>query len=505
MFAATGVGEDAAHRDHVRKEPTVPMTTMPEANRRIVVLGAGITGLTAAWELSRSFPGRVVLLEKAAAVGGLAATSSTEDGFTFDIGSHRLHRDNHPAVNQLIADLCGPDLLKRERRGQIFIHDRPFRYPPSALDIMTAFGLKDFVRFGLGYLRARLGRLTQGGEPDNFEDYTTSAVGRGLYERFYKPYALKLYGMSPRDISKDAAVSRVRKFAATAIAQDLKKRFTGTARRTYLYPSRGIGQLATTLQQRFVDNGGEILFISRLDALRIRDDNEIDVVAFHTRDGAPRELATDTFVSTISIDALHHLIRLESDQGRTPDFDLKWRGLRLLYLVTSEKVQSENETFYFPELHVPFGRVSEISKYSPSLSPDPNRTLLTIEIPCSPGDETWTMADERLADVCTAGLHKLGIVHSPTRGDATMFSRKIEKVYPVYDLGWQDRFERIYQRLNSIDNLYMVGRGALFLHCNIDHCMLMAIKLSRHLADGSGGKEAWEAIRKGFFDYRVRE
>src|SRR3954452_871307 len=164
-------------------------------------LGAGITGLTAAWELSRSFPGRVVLLEKEAAVGGLAATSSTKDRFAFDVGSHRLHRDNHPAVNRLIADLCGPDLIERERRGKIFIRDRPFRYPPSALDIMTAFGLKDFVRFGLGFLRARLGHLTRDGEPDNFEDYTTSAVGRSLYERFYKPYAQKLYGMSPRDIS----------------------------------------------------------------------------------------------------------------------------------------------------------------------------------------------------------------------------------------------------------------------------------------------------------------
>src|SRR5262245_58562751 len=116
--------------------------TIPEAGRRIVVLGAGITGLTAAWELSRSFPGRVVLLEKEAAVGGLAATSSTRDRFAFDIGSHRLHRNNHPEVDQFIADLCGPDLLERERRGQIFLLDRPLRYPPSALDIMTAFGLR---------------------------------------------------------------------------------------------------------------------------------------------------------------------------------------------------------------------------------------------------------------------------------------------------------------------------------------------------------------------------
>jgi protoporphyrinogen oxidase len=479
--------------------------TMPEADSTIVVLGAGITGLTAAWELSRTFPGRVVLLEKEAAVGGLAATSFTANRFAFDFGSHRLHDDNDPQVNQLIRDLCGPDLLQRERKGLIFIQDRAFRYPPSAFDIMTAFGLKDFAKFSLGFLLARMKRLRRGVEPDNFEDYTTSMVGKGLYERFYKPYALKLYGMSPRAIAKDPAVSRVRKFALSAMLKDLKNRLTGKKNKSYLYPSHGIGQLATALQQRFLNNGGRLIFISRIDALRIKDDRVIESVAFHTRDGAPLELATDTFVSTISLDTLHHMVGLEADRGRRPYFDLQWRGLRLLYLVTSDKVQGENETYYFPESHIPFGRVSEISKYSPSLNRDPNRTMLTIEIPCSPGDDTWTMGDERLAEVCTAGLQKLGILRNPTRGNATFFSRKVEKVYPVYDLGWKERFEKIYQRLNNLNNFYIIGRGALFLHCNIDHCMLMAIKLSHYLANRYDNKDEWETIRQEFFSYRVRE
>jgi protoporphyrinogen oxidase len=476
-----------------------------KVGRPIVILGAGITGLTAAWELCRAFPGRVVLLEKAAAVGGLAATSSTPDRFAYDIGSHRLHEENHPDVDALIRELCGTDLLRRERNGLIYIQDRPFRYPPSAFDIMTAFGLKDFVRFGLGFARARIARLVRGREPDNFEDYTASAVGRGLYERFYKPYAIKLYGMSPRAVAKDPAVSRVRKFEASAIVKDLRSRLAGKAKRTYLYPAQGIGQLATELQRRFLDNGGRIHFISHLDALRVDGDRTIRSVAFRTQDGTQVELEADTIISTISLDALHHLVAFEADRGEMPRFDLRWRGLRLLYLITQDKVHAENETYYFPESDVPFGRVSEVGKYSPSLNPDPSRALLTIEIPCTPGDEVWAMEDDRLADVCTAGLRKLGILRERPRGEATYFSRKLEKVYPVYDLGWKDRFETIYRRLNEASNLYMIGRGALFLHCNIDHCMLMAIKLSRHLADGAAGKVEWEAIRRDFFDYRVRE
>jgi hypothetical protein len=99
----------------------------------------------------------------------------------------------------------------------------------------------------------------------------------------------------------------------------------------------------------------------------------------------------------------------------------------------------------------------------------------------------------------------LGILRQPATGPAEFFSRKIRNVYPIYDLGWKERFDKIYQRLNGLENLYMIGRTALFLHCNIDHCMLMALKLAHYLSNGYESKKEWDAIRQGFFNYRVRE
>jgi protoporphyrinogen oxidase len=475
----------------------------PAVDRKIVVLGAGITGLTVAWELSRTYPGRVVLLEKEAAVGGLAATS-TQDQFAFDVGSHRLHDGFHPEVDQLVRALCGPDLLRRERKGVIYIHNRRLGYPPSAFDIMSAFGFKDSLCFSLGLARAQLQGLYRP-DPDNFEDYTIAKVGRGLYERFYKPYALKLYGISPRQISRDPAISRVRKFAPSGILRDLKNYLLGRGRKYYLYPARGIGQLATALQQRFLDNRGQLIFIAGVDELGIQDDRRIESVAFRARDGKSQELVTESLISTVPLDVLHHLVRLEADQRGCPRFDLHWRGLRLLYLITPDKVPSENETYYFPEPGIPFGRVSEPQKYSPELNWNSQRTLLTIEIPCSPNCDVWNITDQRLAELCTTELHNLGVLRHPGIGRSEFFSRKVEKVYPVYELGWRDRFDKIYQRLMRLENLYPIGRTALFLHCNIDHCMLMAIKLAQYLSNGSGDKSQWEAIRQDFFSYRVHE
>lgn len=476
---------------------------MTDEARKIIILGAGITGLTVAWELSRVYPGRILVLENEPMVGGLAATLM-QGNLSLDLGSHRLHEGYHPEVDSLINELCGGDLLRRERRGLIFLADRALAYPPSPLDIMFAFGLQGFLRFSGDLALARLRRLVRPRDDEDFEGYTTGMVGRSLYERFYRPYAVKLYGLSPREISRDPAISRVRKFAISSLL-GVPRRMIRRTRPTYLYPAGGIGQLTHALQQRFLRDGGQIRFISRIDELRLRDDRKVEAIAYTARDGAREIEEAGLVISTIPLDTLHRLIRFESEAHGPPAFDLRWRGLRLLYLITKDEVLGEHETYYFPEPHIPFGRVSELKKYSPLLNRGRDEAVLTVEIPCSYDDAVWNMPDDRLAALCIVELRRLRILRASAKGDALFFSKRLKNVYPVYDLGWRNRFERIYRRLDALENLYFIGRGALFLHCNIDHCMLMAIKLAGHLANGIHTKDGWDAIVREFFSYRVRE
>jgi len=474
---------------------------MPFHRTRVVVLGGGITGLTAAWELSKRFPGDVMVLEKAAAAGGLAGTFA-KDKFTFDHGSHRLHDGYDPAVGALIKDLCGEDLLRRERRGCIYLNDHGIPYPPSAFHIMTAFGFRDLFRFSRDLFTSRVRHWTVQDDPLDFEAFTIGKVGRSLYERFYKPYAVKLYGMAPNELSRDPAVHRVRKFSWGNIYRDFKK--TLTRRPTYYYyPRQGIGQLSEALRQRIARNGERLFCASTIERLRVARDNRIHTLSFTTASQEEHTVETDLVVSTIPLDALHDAIQWDS--GERPPFGLRWRGLRLLYVITSEKLAGESETYYFPEPVVPFGRVSELHRYSPALNSDETRTVLTVEIPCSPGDVMWSTTDEELAGQCLTALRQLGVLRGSDDGKAESFSVRLRGVYPVYDLGWQERFDRVYERLDKIENLYVAGRSALFLHCNIDHCMLMAINLAEHLGNPGATKDAWRPILRGFFNYRVRE
>jgi protoporphyrinogen oxidase len=476
---------------------------MAITGKRIVILGGGVTGLTAAAELSKARDADVVVVENEAATGGLA-TTLTRDGFTFDTGSHRLHDDCDAEAMALIKELCGNDLLRRERRGLIHLHGRALPYPPSAFDVVFGFGAGDALRFIADFTSARLRRHAPLDGTESFESFIVGKVGQSLYERFYKPYAVKLYGICPRSISVDAAVTRVRKFTLVAIYNELKTKLRSRPAE-YLYPARGIGQLAHALQTRFEHNGGRLVFISQIDRLQIDSGGRITHVHVTTHDGRHLSLPADVVISTIPLDTLHHLVVLPSENGSPPTFDLQWRSLRLLYMATRDRIPSNHETFYFPDPEIVFGRVSELNKYSPFLNQGPGPAALAIEIPCSYADETWNCPDEQLGDRCIRTLQQVGILRVPASDTTTLFSKKLRTVYPVCDLGWRERFGRIYRRLNGVDNLYLVGRTALFLHCNIDHCMAMALAVSRYVVDGHIAKDEWDRVQQPFVNYRVRE
>jgi len=475
--------------------------------KNIVVLGGGITGLTVAWELSK-IPGfRVAVIEKEAYVGGLAATIKRKiDGneVSLDLGSHRLHESSEPGVFDLIQELCGGLLLKRKRDGLIFIRGKYLRYPPSAFDILFSSGMVDGMKMIGDFLGARLLRFFTGSSYSSFESFVKNQVGKELYERFYKPYALKLWGIPPEHISYEPAVNRMRKFSWQTVLQEFKKRILRGEENYYFYPAHGIGALSEAMKEKFLVNGGRIFLSAQIQKIKTGPGG-VESVEFLNQRGVREKLQADTLVSTIPFGELYRLAGQSGVKDSLPSFDLKYRGLRILYLFLNDTVHHPNETFYFPEPDLLIGRVSEISKYSPSLNQNTRHSILTIEIPCSEDDRIWNVSDGALSELCLTELRKIKILRKEVFNVAEVFSVKEKFVYPVYELEWNQKFCRVYDALNSIRNLYMVGRSALFLHCNIDHCMAMGMRLARLFAAGQCSKETWARQTKKFSEFKIRE
>lgn len=496
-------------RDAVTVRPT-PSDGSRSAEK-IIILGGGITGLTAAWELSKHSKLPILLIEKNADAGGLAGSLQRKD-LKFDFGSHRIHKEYDPEVFRIIKDLLGDELLKRPRRGQIRIQGKFLDYPPAITQILTSFGLAGGLRLSRDFLLSRNylfflpGRAVALNRQTSFEDYATRAVGKSLYENFYKPYALKLWGVSPAELSFEPAVSRVKKFEVRAVWNEVKKKATGaTAAYSFYYPAKGFGQIVERIQERFIANGGEILFESSVESLELNKDSEIEAVRVRMASGESRRVRSKLFISTAPIDVLHRLVCSAQGSGEITNPGLSWRSLRILYLLTPDKIPSEHETYYFPEPDVIFGRVSEPAKYSPFLNRSTEKCALVIEIPCTFDDEIWNMDEQVIAARCISDLRKLKILSLESRGTTEHFSHKIKNLYPVYELGWKENLDKVLRRFNLIKNLYFVGRPALFLHCNVDHCMAMALKLARFLSAGDVIREDWERSLNDVFSLSLHD
>ncbi len=87
----------------------------PDSTYPVVILGAGLTGLSTAFHLEDVSS---LILERESEVGGLCRTHE-EAGFTFDCTGHLLHLKTDE-VRDLVKRLLPDTFTTHERRAQIF-------------------------------------------------------------------------------------------------------------------------------------------------------------------------------------------------------------------------------------------------------------------------------------------------------------------------------------------------------------------------------------------------
>ena len=477
------------------------MNPRRQNEERIVILGAGLAGLTAAWKLAEQFSGRVLLVEREAFTGGMAHTF--RDGeISYDFGSHRIHPSSSPEAMEVIRDLAGEELMLRDRHGRLRLNGRYMNYPPDLASFLKGLGLVNTIRGGMSFLAAKVRPRLENGCSLSYEDCMTQRAGRAIYDLFYAPYAWKVYGIHPRTLSSHAAKTRVSLKKPLAMARDLIVP-PKAERKHYYYPYRGIGTLAEEIEKRFLACGGELMLGAWPEAVCVQRNRVREVVV--NQQGSLRSVRAGTLVSAIPLGNLIRLMQPSPPSGVAEGAKgLKWRAIRFLYLCVNREFCCESETYYYPERRFLFGRISEPKRFSPHMVRVGGKTVLCVEVLCGAGDGLWQMDDKDLFRRVQDDLKELGLIRSEKEVER-VFSKRLPAVYPIYDIPWPDKFRTVQGFLNGVENLYAIGRGSLFLHDNMDHAIQMGLSISEHLIRNDRKRGEWTAALAGFRHFEVRD
>ena len=178
---------------------------------------------------------------------------------------------------------------------------------------------------------------------------------------------------------------------------------------------------------------------------------------------------------------------------------LEHRGLFLVWLVVPEGKPGLIDTWYAPETHYWFGRVSEVANF---LGHGSSRgRVLCVEIPqgrrTGLRDFTASLPELRLQ----LAQAKILSLHEQVSEVVQHF---LPAVYPLFRRGWLPRWRQALRQACASQRLWPAGRQGLWLHCNLDHAMATAEDAARHIASGALSTE-WPQLAEGWGEVRVRD
>src|SRR6185437_16107442 len=330
----------------------------------VVVLGGGPAGVGAAFQLRRLRRARVTLVEANPAVGGNSGSFDLA-GQRLDYGSHRLHPACDPAILEDIKTVLGGDLLDRPRHGRIRLRGRWIHFPLKPVDLL----LRLDPGFALGTLRDMMRRGNRrAGAPkatESFASVLQGSLGETICRDFYFPYARKIWGAEPTELS---AIQARRRVSAGSFGKLLRKLLSAVAgfkpagSGRFFYPRRGFGQISEAFAEAARKSGADIMLGWRVTGVE-RDGDGWSVSV--EQGSEARVMHADYLWSTLPITMLAKMTSPEPDaESLAASSDVQYRAMLLVYLTLPVAQFTEFDAHYFPEQAVTITRLSEPKNYS---------------------------------------------------------------------------------------------------------------------------------------------
>lgn len=419
----------------------------------VVIIGAGLTGLSTAYHLEKQGFFDYAIFEKENAIGGLCRTVE-QDGFTFDFTGHLLHI-NDPYFHALLGSVLDFNEFNTiNRQSFIYSHNTYTHYPYQ----INLFGLPPDVisECLLGYINRKKSKKN----PKLFTQWALQEFGAGMAKHFFFPYQQKIFAY---DVEKISASWTGRFVPATSLEQIIH----GTFKNPASTPTVGYNA-----QFFYPKVGGNIWWVKKF-AARIRNPiqtlHAVQTINLKTKtilfkNGHTQKF--ETLVSTMPLDSL-----LESLQEKSSTFLKRAKNKLICNAITNFNLGiarhdlSQKHWIYFPENQYPFYRIGFPHNFTHHAAPQ-NCSSLYGEFAHINKSQDWINSTLTASIAATKKLFNIR--------DEEIMTQKIINIphaYVIYDAWRDNNLPKLHDALKQLQ-VHSIGRYGEWKYSSMQEAIL---------------------------------
>lgn len=447
---------------------------MSKEKRKIYIIGAGISGLSVAWKLAE-LGHTVEILEKEAKVGGMAGSFAWGHFKYLDFGPHIYHTPDEE-IKKLWQEKFGDLLLEGEFWAQNIkdkdLANQSYDYPLS-LETINSLPVetKNKVLYELKNLD-----ISKRNRAKNFNEYVEGLVGPTLQQLFFTEYPEKVWGVSTLELTANWAPKRIN------ITEKSQPFHAGQWCATGKF---GSGAIMDKMAEEVEKAGGFISLETPVTDIKTQDNLITEIIAGEKKIIINPE---DVIISTGPVNKIAQLLGVNNE--------LNFRGVKLIFLAIDKPfvLKDKYNSFYFDDKDIVFHRLGEQKKSSVIGFPE-DKTVLTVEVAYSKGDEFDLQENDKIIERTVADLIKLKLI----KENDFMYGKVISlpHVYPLLTNDKEEELAKVLSQLRRFKQLYLTGTGGEFHYADLQILYAKSVDLAIRLNEKK--MEAMETTKHKVF------
>tara|TARA_B100000886_G_scaffold166293_1_gene113600 strand:+ start:4974 stop:6380 length:1407 start_codon:yes stop_codon:yes gene_type:complete len=459
------------------------------SKNKIIIFGAGPSGLSTAYGVKKNSPQDIEMFEKKSSVGGLAGSFIMDKDF-IDYGPHRLAIQNLK-IKQIAESLLRSNILINKSQHGVQFKNRLYQFPPKIKDLINIKSIIIVLKIISSYFLGKLHWFVNRYGNENFNEFIHHQFGKFFLDEIARPMSTKVWGDSNK-IDPSFVTQRFSMIKPFEIFKQFIFPSPKLNPSIFYYPKYGGFQAIWDAMKESLENNKVKINLESYPTKIEIENSKIKYIEIQNKNGLVKlNTENSTVVSSIPIFNLIKIMNTNTDNLLNLAKEVRIRSMYLVIMKFNQNQTLPYRTLIFPEKEFIFNRIFEQNLYSRNTIED-NKSVIVADITFDKNSEFYST--DKIKEIVKEQIGKLNYINIDKLESIKV--ELIEHAYVSPEEQTRKNFQLIEKKLNEIENLELIGRFGVGEYDNSDYAILNGLNLSDYLTSKIS-KIEYDLIKSG--------